>query len=231
MQENKSFQTADQEAIFCETEADAWFDRNAKGGISPAPADHPVLQAAIASSLPPTGRLIDLGGGVGSVAAGLLRVLKGWSAVVLEPSGKAVLAGKERFPEVTFVQASLSRVNEILDEQFDLVVVAGVLTWIDRKWLSQAVANIDRMVVHNGTLIISDFETPYPRANNYKHHDGLFTYKQDYSAPFLSLNLYTQTYRRAATLTDMTVADKSDPYDRSWMTACLQKDLSGRYRR
>ena len=78
--------------------------------------------------------------------------------------------------------------------------------------------------------IINDYYTPFPRANSYHHKEGLFTYKQDYALPFLSLNTYTEIYRNLGK-DGSTIFDKDDKYDVKVMVAVLQKDLSNRYSR
>lgn len=64
-------------------------------------------------------------------------------------------------------------------------------------------------------------------ANPYAHREGLFTYKQDYSACFTSLGIYHPELRRS--FETGSAADPDDPYDRRWTTAILRKDLHGRY--
>ena len=113
---------------------------------------------------------------------------------------------------------------------FDLAVISGVFCWVDRSLLSQAIANIDSLVKPSGHIIINDFYTPFSRANDYHYEDGIFTYKQDYSLPFKSLNIYTEIYRNSGPVKHSNF-DNIDPYDVWWLTSVLQKDLLGRYKR
>lgn len=218
-----------QESVFVGSEADAWFTRNARSILEPAGSAHPVIEAIRAIELPTRGHLIDLGGAAGQVAAGVTSRYSGWQATILEPSAKAIKAGQAVFPKSTFVRGSLTQPKDIPAGQFDLVIVSFVMHWIDRTLLGQAIANIDRLVKPGGYLLISDFYTPYPRANSYHHHTGLFTYKQDYSLPFLALNLYTQIFLKVGQMSH-THSDVCDPYDAWQMTVVLRKDLDGRYR-
>lgn len=220
-----------QEKAFVASEADAWFSRNQNAILDPASKDDKVIKAIVESGIPQSGYFIDLGGGAGKVAAGITKLYPGWQGTVLEPSQKAVQAGSLAFPSLDFICGSLTQQKDMPSKLYDLAIICGVFTWIDRALLSQAVANIDRIVKPGGYIIVSDFYTPYPRANMYHHKEGLFTFKQDYSLPFLSLNIYTEHYRNSQPMTGHTHFDAHDPYDAWWMTSVLQKDLFGRYRR
>jgi SAM-dependent methyltransferase len=154
------------------------------------------------------------------------------SATVLEHSNKAVISGKRAFPQIEFVCGSLSQKQDMPLEQYDLVIVAGVFTLIDRSCLSQAVANADQLLKNGGYIVVSDFYTPYPRANTYHHRPELLTFKQDYTAPFRALNIFTEVYMRASPLSEDTGLlsfDARDPYDVWWMTSVLKKDIKHRY--
>jgi len=226
-----STQRSSQESVFIEKEADAWFERNAKAILEPVKSNHRIIQALKQLQISHPFTLVDLGGGSGKVSAGIIETFPNCNATVLEPSAKAIQAGKERFPSIEFLQGSLTQASEMPARNFDLVLVSGVFCWIDRSLLSQAVANVDRLVKPGGYLLISDFETPYPRANPYHHHPDLYTYKQNYFQPFLALNIYTEIYASAGPIEAHSSANENDPYDTWWATAILQKDMHGRYQR
>ena len=219
-----------QENVFIEGQSDAWFDRNFKNGIKALPEEHRIIRLVKSLDLPSSGNLIDVGGAAGSVAAGIIKVCPGWKATVLEPSQKAVKAGSKIFPWIDFIQGSIAKKNDMPNKAFDIALVSGVLCVIDRSLLSQAIANIDSLIKPNGHIIIYDFYTPFPRANDYHHQDGIFTYKQDYSLPFKSLNIYTEIYRNSGPVKHSNF-DNVDPYDVWTLISVLQKDLMGRYRR
>lgn len=220
-----------QEEAFVKFEADAWYDRNKSVIMEPVTADHKVIKAIIESGASQSGCFIDIGGGAGMVAAGFTKLHPGWQGTVLEPSKKAVEAGSIAFPWLNFICGSLTQKKDIPNKMYDMAIVCGVLTWIDRPLLSQAFANIDSLLKPDGCVVISDFYTPFPRANRYHHKDGLYTFKQDYSLPFLALNTYTEIYRKSGPMNGHTHFDPSDPYDIWWMTTVLKKDLFGLYSR
>jgi SAM-dependent methyltransferase len=216
-----------QERAFLEGEADAYARRNP--GVVAAPADDPVLVALSTVGLPATGALIDVGGAAGRLAAGFLRDRPEWSVRVVEPSGVAIEQGRRLFPGVVFDQGTITRTLPAGPRSggYDVVVVCGVLCWVDRGLLSHAVAHTDAVVADGGLLVVSDFDAPFPRANPYAHRDGLFTYKQDYAACYLALGIYHLEYRLS--FDHGSRADPADPYDRRWSVAILRKDVAGRY--
>jgi SAM-dependent methyltransferase len=222
-----------QDAAFIHHEADAWFARNEKKLKKAGPAlaaKDPTMKLLDIVRLPRKGRFLDLGGGNGRVSAGFITRHRHWHATVIEPSQKAIRSGRETFPYIEFHQGSVTKRDQLPQEQFDMVLIRGVLCWVDRKLLSQAIANIDSLVKNGGYLVVSDFYTPAPRANPYHYRKGLFTFKQDYVAPFLALNIYSESHRISSPMSGHTQGNKRDPYDVWWTDAVLRKDLEGRYR-
>jgi hypothetical protein len=51
-----------QEKIFLEQEANAWFRRNTSANIAPAPLEHRVIQSFSSVPIPASGVLLDIGG-------------------------------------------------------------------------------------------------------------------------------------------------------------------------
>lgn len=80
-----------------------------------------------------------------------------------------------------------------------------------------------------GVLVVADFDSPFLRANPYKHFAGAYSYKQDYAQIFNSLGIYHTVYRFSENLVEHSASDNNDPYDRQWAITILKKDLQGRY--
>ena len=218
-----------QEYAFITKEADAYFERNAAATLVPAPTDHHVLSALRPIALPERGVLIDVGGGTGQLAAGFLEIHPGWRATVIEPSQRAIEAGRMAFPSIEFRKGSITNPDDMALGPADLVFVCTVFCWVERGLLSRAVSNVDLICRNSGLLVISDFDSPFRRANPYKHYDGLFTFKQDYAGIFPGLGTYTLLSRESISLLDHTTSDERDPYDQQWATSILRKDLTGLY--
>lgn len=218
----------DQEKVFLEQEADAWFNRN-PSVVQPAPANHRVLEALNSVQLSSQGCLLDIGGATGTVSAGFLRDHPDWIVRVVEPSAGAIAAGKQAFPELEFAQGSISQREGMPWNDSDIVVISGVFCVVDRNLLTQAVANVDAALKNGGLLVISDFDSPSLRANPYKHYEGLFTYKQDYAEIFRALGTYQVISRQSSKFEGLSSGDIGDPYDLQWVTVVLCKDTYGRY--
>lgn len=219
-----------QEDIFMKKESDAWFERNISKIIQPAEPDHNVIKMIKLINLPKSTKFIDLGGSTGKVSAGILNLFPSWKGTVLEPSQKAIKKGSKLFPKIKFINGSLTKKKDMPKKVYDLAIICMVFSWIDRGLLSQAIANIDYLIKPGGYIIIRDFFSPHPRANKYHHSKGLFTYKQDYSLPFLSMNIYTELFKNSAPVMNSN-QDNKDPYNFWTMNSILQKDLFGRYRK
>ena len=218
-----------QDEIYSKYEADNWYERNLSKDVKPVSDDNNIIKAIKLGNLPEEGRFIDLGGGAGSIAAGIVNLLPKWKGTVLELSNKAVNKGSKLFPKLSFINGSLTRYEDMKDKIFDLAVVSMVLSSIDRQFLSLALANIDLIVKPGGFIIIQDFYTPIPKANKSSHKEGVFVFKQDYVATFLALNTYTEIYKMQGPM-QHTVFDNNDPYDVWVSTTVLKKELLNRYR-
>lgn len=229
LEDVNSLNDQDQDTVFLNQEADAWFERNVDSATTPVSSDHRVLQALRQVTLLKQGMLLDVGGAAGKVAAGFQREYPEWKCCVVEPSSKAIAAGRAAFPQIEFYQGSITQPEGLPVVNADVVIVSGVFCIVDRQLLSRAVCNVDLALKDGGFLVISDFDSPFLRANAYKHYAGLYTYKQDYAEIFRQLGIYQVIYRLSETLVHHSISDADDPYDRQWVTTVLQKDIYGRY--
>ncbi|WAS04150.1 hypothetical protein LQF76_08895 [Gloeomargaritales cyanobacterium VI4D9] len=94
--------SVDQEVLFLNQEADAWFQRNAPATLQPANSDDPILKALRQVKLPEQGTFLDVGGAWGRIAEGFRREHTAWECWVVEPSGAAVSDGSKAFLEIRF---------------------------------------------------------------------------------------------------------------------------------
>ena len=221
--------TFNQEEIFNDREADAWFHRNSVHGLEVASSDHRVLKSLKRVDLPQQGVMLDIGGAAGSVAAGFKRDHPNWECCVIEPSTEAIKAGREAFPDLDFIQGSICQFDKFPQSLGDVVIMSGVFCWVDRLLLTRAICNVDQALKVGGLLVISDFDSPFLRANPYKHHKGLYTYKQNYSDIFKQLGTYHLMSHNSECLSAHTAYDSQDSYDCQWSTSVLRKDPVGRY--
>jgi len=216
-----------QEQVFWNSEADAWLRRN-PDATTPATNDDPVMRALNRLQLPSSGSLLDVGGAAGRVAAAFVQNHAQWTARVIDASAEAIAVGQRAFPHIEFERGTITRPLPTGNRlSYDVVVISGVLCWVERSLLSSAIACTDAVLKDGGLLVLADYDPPFPRANAYAHHPGLYTYKQDYPACYLALGTYQLIDRQSFAYDS--AANPADPYDRQWLTAVLRKDLVGRY--
>lgn len=115
-----------QEKIFVEGEADAWYRRN-PSTREPAGPEHPILKALQEVGIPDRGSFLDVGGAAGSLAAGFKRLYPHWRCLVIEPSRAAVEDGRKLFPDVEFICGSVSDSTLVPSCEMDVVAVCSVL--------------------------------------------------------------------------------------------------------
>ena len=177
-----------QDQVFAAFEGDKWFERNrdALGRFDPE-ADFPLRLIELYHLRP--GSVLEVGAANGYRLAAISERY-GVRVVAVEPSVEAILDGESRFPRVEFVRGGASSIP--LQELFDLIIVNFVFHWIDRTALLRSIAEIDRLVVDGGFLIIGDFFPSNLKKVRYHHlaEQEIYTYKQNYAATFLASGLY-----------------------------------------
>src|SRR5262245_58781865 len=131
-----------QDEVFASGEGDQWFQRNRSvlGTIEPMKMD-PVLRMISLAGLRPE-RAVEIGASNG-YRLHILRQLYHCQVTAVEPSEDAIAHGRTKFPEVEFVKGVASSLPIEDDAGFDLVIVHGVLSWIDRSTLLRSCAEID----------------------------------------------------------------------------------------
>jgi len=206
-----------QEEYFSRAGGDAYFDRNL--ALQSAPdRNHPALRLLgnpLPEDLSGTGRGAVLGGAGGREAAALQEIVPGWRITNLDISEKAIEFGTSTRPPL----------SEVIGPQ-DLTMVVSVLHWVDRSMLSSSIANIDRVVVDGGLLLITDFLPSARRKNPIRGSQGFYTFKQDYAAIFLSLGTYE--IERMQVRTSREPADL-DREERRVVDVLLRKRLTSLY--
>jgi len=181
-----------QEIIFFNHEADAWFNRNAKALGKNLENDFPLKFIDFLKLTP--ARILDIGAANGYRLAEISRRFRSDKYVAIEPSQEAIKDGQKRFPFIEFRRGLMHDLPIQDDEIFDLVIVNFVFHWISRDKLLSSVSELDRVIADGGYLILGDFLPDVPTKVKYHHlpDEEVFTYKQDYAQIFLSSGLYTR---------------------------------------
>jgi len=215
-----------QDQIFFASEGDKWFERNRQAleGFDPE-RDIPLRLMALHDLRPRN--VLEVGAANG-VRLAAINEKHSSRVVAVEPSVEAIAHGKARFPCVEFVRGTADAIP--LQELFDLIIASYVFHWIDRSSLLRAVAEIDRLLGDGGFLIIADFCPSNLTKVRYHHLLGeeVYTYKQNYAAPFLGSGMYQPICLLTGDHTTKTIKADVAEHERigGWL---LRKMLRGHY--
>jgi ubiquinone/menaquinone biosynthesis C-methylase UbiE len=181
-----------QKQIFLDGEGDAWFTRNADYDIDQL--DH--VDKEILKHLPQKADVLEIGCADGRRLARIQQSHRSNSKLVgVDPSTSAIQVGLTKFQGLDLRIGTADTLPT--NESFGSVILGFCLYLCDRKLLSKIVSEVDRVLLDNGTLMIIDFDPPHPRKRQYKHHDGLWSYKMDYSTLFTALPHFCQSSKKS----------------------------------
>lgn len=177
-------ETTEQRDAFLDGEADAYWHRNL--GAEPVP-DH--LIRAITHGLPGSGSLLEVGCSDGRLLRRVGdRLGPDWTLTGIDPSAGAIAALREERPDIEAVVASADAIP--FQGPFDAVILGFMMYVVDRPLLFRVAAEVDRVLTSGmpsrpGRLFIIDFDPVRPTTADYRHLEGLRSWKMDYSRVFL----------------------------------------------
>lgn len=200
-----------QDDIFFKKEADAWYARN-ESALTPETRrnSNDFVEKLICKHHLHPKQVLDVGASNGWRLEAMRRTRPRAQYTGVEPSAKAITAGKKQFPKIELKRGVAAKLP-VADTSFDLVLAVFMFHWVARDTLLQSVAEIDRVLADGGYLIVSDFLPRQPRKIPYQHRAGVFTWKADYGALFEASGnyipverLYTLTAHAHARITPRT---------------------------
>lgn len=187
----------DQAVEFANGEGDRWFARSRTAGAGYSIDDDDMVARLLDLPFAPE-RIVDLGCGAGDRLAALCRHY-GAAGLGIEPSADAVAHARQVHPGIDWRVGTMESRAAADIESADLVVVGGVMCWIAREQLMDAVANIVRPLRPGGVLALGDFLPDVRQRRRYHHRDDvdLYTWKMDYTGLFLATGLFRVLDRTA----------------------------------
>ena len=210
---------------FLAGEGDAWFFRNP--GVSKRPesklAGDPLLAAIRTVGLKPTS-VLEVGSSNGWRLNALAREF-GAEACGIDPSEAALVDGRKRYPVLDLRKGTADSLP-FPEAQFDLVILGFCLYLCDRSDLFTIAAEVDRVLRDEGSVAIHDFTAPNPRRTPYRHRQGLYSYKMDYSRMFTWNPAYTLTFHR---LFDLGSAERPIDPDQLECVSVIGRDMARAY--
>lgn len=171
-----------QKDVFLHSEGDAWYQRNRmdeKKFQAKLDSD-PVLSLLKDLNLAPKS-VLEIGCSDGWRLAGLRKLWPKTSFKGIDPAATAAAHSYDRAIEI---EQGTADDLPYRDKQFDLVIFGFCLYLCDRQDLFRIAMEADRVLMEGGHIVIYDFHTEKPYRNTYVHHEGVYSYKMDYSRLF-----------------------------------------------
>ncbi len=172
-----------QRDIFLGGEGDAYELRNSESNVNS------LVIEEISGRLSPGDVVLEIGCGTGQNLVALEQRTPGIICLGIDPSRKAIERGRRRSPHHDLQVGTADSLP--FDRQANVVIFGFCPYLCDRSLLHRTIAEADRLLRcrngdSGGILIIHDFDPSQPHRRQYRHHDGVVTYKMDYSRLFLA---------------------------------------------
>lgn len=169
-----------QSAVFAAGEGDNWFERNRS-----APMNPDVLKVLINLDCRPK-TIVEVGCSYGRYLNHMHRHYH-CKCIGFDPSADAIDWGRRKF---TQLDLRVGTSGSFYGIHMDILVFGFCLYLVDRADLMRVVDDADWCLNENGFLIIHDFDQETPEFVPYRHADGVYSYKMDYSKLWLANPAY-----------------------------------------
>ena len=181
-----------QKSVFLSGEGDAWFSRNPQ--VQDSGSDH--IDDAVISVLGAPRSILEIGCSDGRRLARIRSALGNEvTCIGIDPSIEAVTRGIAIHDGLDLRIGTADQLEGI--EETDSVILGFCLYLCDRSLITKIVAEIDRVLIDGGTLVIVDFDPPKPSRRRYRHREGVWSYKMDYSSLFTTFPQYVLAGKRS----------------------------------
>lgn len=183
-----------QNQIFLSGEGDEWYKRNRLSINSRDSADSQEDVRYICQILQPFKHQIQKVFEIGCSSGFKLEAICGHfdaTGIGVDPSAAAVLDGNSRIKGdgIKLIVGTSDKLP-VESDSVDFVYFAFCLYLFDRNALISSLAEANRVLKSGGFIAITDFDPGKSYRRRYSHLDGLFSYKQDYSAFYTATGLF-----------------------------------------
>ena len=210
-----------QKNVFLDGAGDEWLRRNPSSNDNPLDQFDDIIIRTVGNAE----SIVEVGCADGRRLSRLFEHLGKPSRIAgVDPSHEAITAARNRFSNFNFHVGTAD--NLPLTDRYNVVILGFCLYLCDRDLLPTIVAEADRLLEDNGTLVIIDFDPTGPRQRNFKHHDGVWSYKMDYSQLFLSFPQYVLANKASMSHRSAQFEVEENERVAVWI---LKKNLSGGY--
>jgi ubiquinone/menaquinone biosynthesis C-methylase UbiE len=218
-----------QKQYFLQAEADNWYERNL-GKINQYDPSTDKIISLLKQYNASFSKVLEIGCSEGYRLEG---IRQNFSAEVagVEPSVKALEAGKKKYPAVDLHHGTADDLAIFRDASFDIVIMGFIFYVIDRSLLIKCMSEADRVLKSGGILMILDFFSEKPVRRKY-HHIGEFdaySFKQPYDEMFSATQLYHLLHRSTYDHNTME-ANIGVDYQDLISLSVLKKDIEAAYR-
>ena len=153
-------------------------------------------------------KVLEVGCFVGDLLADLK---KNYSCKVfgIEPSSKAYNLCKKIFnlkniENTIFTKSKFFNLNNKFKNNFDLIILEDVLSWMPRESIIQVFAIIDWLLKNNGAIFLRDYSPNFSFAyeNHHQKNNNIFSFKQSngHRNFFLQTGMYYEKYTKITNL-------------------------------
>jgi SAM-dependent methyltransferase len=179
-----------QDDVFANGEGDAWYARNANALHAPGHADHDITLELLLANVQSPCSVLEVGCADGWRLE-VIRKATGARCYGIDTSCDAIKAGRRMYPEL-LLRHGRANVLPFASGDFDVVLLPFVLHWVARESLAQVVAEVDRVLVDGGHLLVTDFYPFHGEKVQYHHRKDVecWTWKQHYEECWEALGTY-----------------------------------------
>jgi ubiquinone/menaquinone biosynthesis C-methylase UbiE len=182
-----------QRDIFLGSEGDEWFTRN-RVALETKHSETDEVLAAIFEIRHQPSRVLEIGCADGW-RLDQIRAKFGAQCNGIDPSEAAIKEGSKKYSELK-LEVGTADDLPFENNQFDTIIYGFCLYLCDRSDLFKVAAEGDRVLADGGFIVVLDFHVEAPYRNAYKHYEGLYSYKMDYSKLFSWSPAYRQIYQK-----------------------------------